>query len=559
MTVQTTEPTPASPAWSDEAEIDLRQYIDVLVRWRREIGLITLTAVVLAVAGVLALEWLRTPQYEANAEVAIVRTVSDVQFDERFTTEPQIPTMDSANARRLALVVLANSPAIAQEVIAQLGEQLGPDDRYVDKLVDMVKATLSSPVGTQANNSDLIRIGVTADTPETAALLANVWAEVFVRKANTVYGQVPDELFASVEAELTAAKAQYEIAQATLEQFLANNRSDELNRQILETQTLIDAYSASSTANRLAAFEAEQEGHRNAVTQYVEAVSGVQAILLEQQTLRNIGLLQNYYSSWITRTLALEDVRALRLQVANGGDAAAASSSLAVQLLKARLYAGLPGKFELQLAQPPARTADELVQDLDGLITALEEQRNVLAQQIKALGASMLSGENFVQLGESVPLSSTLVQSAQQALPLLFTLGDLTKQSEALAIVGTPTETTATDSLDHKLGAMQVSLRELKSQFEAENARQLQLTQQRDLAWEAFKTLSNKMTELNLTRAASNSEVRLASMAVSPVMPIKGPSLVLVMLLAGLCGLIVAIVVSFMSDYLGKSPPLMHS
>lgn len=554
MTVQTTEPTPPSPAWSDEAEIDLRQYIEVLIRWRREIALITLAAIVLAVVGVLALEWLQTPQYEASAEVAIVRTVSDVQFDERFRTEPEETTTTSANARRLALVVLASSPAVAQEVLIQLSAQLDADEYTVDDLLDMVEATVSAPEGMRSGDSDLIRIQVTADDPEKAALIANAWAAVFVRTANLTYGQVPDELSTSVTAELAKAESDYRTAQAALEEFLARSRSDEINNQIVETQELINVYGRAGTANRLAAFETEQLSLRRAFTGYVEALSGAQALLFEQQTRRDVSLLENYYSNWITTTVALDDVRALRLQVEQGGNAAAASSVLAVQLLKARLYSGLPAGFELQLSQTSAPTASAMLQDLDGMIAALEAQQTTLAQQIDQVTAGMLSGENYLQLGRTVPFSSTLAQAAQAALPRLFALGDLTQQGEGLIIATTAPATDETTSLTQKLAELQEQLRTLKAAFEANYAQQLQLTQKRDLAWETFRALSNKAAELNLTRAASNSEVRLAASAVMPTEPVDGTSVLFWVMIAGFSGLMSAVLIALLANYLNRSP-----
>ena len=89
MTVQTQERGPAPERWTAEDEIDLRQYLDVLIRWWREIVLITLSAMVLAAVGILLSRLILPAQYEASANVAIVRTVSDVNFDERFRTNPE--------------------------------------------------------------------------------------------------------------------------------------------------------------------------------------------------------------------------------------------------------------------------------------------------------------------------------------------------------------------------------------------------------------------------------------------------------------------------------------
>jgi capsular polysaccharide biosynthesis protein len=118
-------------AWTRDDEIDLRQYLDVLIRWWREILLITFVVVVLAVLGLLAIRWLMPPTYVASADVAIARTVSDVSFDERFVTTSDEIGADtvSTEARRNALMGLVATGGIASEVINELGNTLSEGER----------------------------------------------------------------------------------------------------------------------------------------------------------------------------------------------------------------------------------------------------------------------------------------------------------------------------------------------------------------------------------------------------------------------------------------------
>jgi uncharacterized protein involved in exopolysaccharide biosynthesis len=113
MTVDTAKPTQPAQPWVDEDEIDLRQYIDVLIRWWREIVVITLGVAALAAIAILLLRWILPSAFEASADVAIVRTVSEVQLDERFKTTSDAATADTAgiNARRSALLGLVATGA----------------------------------------------------------------------------------------------------------------------------------------------------------------------------------------------------------------------------------------------------------------------------------------------------------------------------------------------------------------------------------------------------------------------------------------------------------------
>jgi uncharacterized protein involved in exopolysaccharide biosynthesis len=101
---------------------------------------------------------------------------------------------------------------------------------------------------------------------------------------------------------------------------------------------------------------------------------------------------------------------------------------------------------------------------------------------------------------------------------------------------------------------LEEEVRALRALREQENANALQLIQQRDLAWEALRTVSSKVTELKLARAAAGSEVRFAAEAVAPIQPERGLSLLIVVAVAAAAGLMVALFVVFLANYQGRKP-----
>ena len=109
------------------------------------------------------------------------------------------------------------------------------------------------------------------------------------------------------------------------------------------------------------------------------------------------------------------------------------------------------------------------------------------------------------------------------------------------------------------LAQLESRLQTLQSQLEGENARNQQFVQQRDLTWDTFKALSTKQAELVLERAAANSEVRMGTPAVAPDRPVPGVSLTLSVALAGVVGLLLAIFLAFLLEYLGKKPLFTRS
>lgn len=463
MTAQIQEPIPTSDRWAGEDEIDLRQYLDVLIRWWREIILITLSAVILAAAGILLSRLFLPARYEASADVAIVRTVSNVNFDERFRTNPEELGADTASlsARRSALLGLVATGAIAEEVIAQLGDTLTVEEQNPANLVDMVEAGFGSADAARTD-SDLIRITVTANDPEKAAAIANAWAHIYVREVNTIYGQVPNEVLTSIQNELANAEKQYLTSQTNLETFIASNRIDELNSLVT---------------------------------------------VLQQRVEQEVSLQKAYLLQWEDTQEQITTVAALRTQIEQGGEGAARSTMVALQTFKMNIYGTPLEGLQVEVRDLPEVNQQAMLTDLDGLLQALSQRLADLNTKI---------GMNAIELGATQGVSSTLTST-------------LTK------------------------------LRTSKAALEAEIAKQLQLTQQRDLAWDTYKTVSSKVTELNLTRAAASSEVRFGAPAVTPVVPLKPFSLLLAMALAGIAGGVVSVFYAFLANYLGKLPILAPS
>jgi uncharacterized protein involved in exopolysaccharide biosynthesis len=637
MSTNATEPPRQSADWADD-EIDLRQYIDVLVRWWKEIALITLLTVVVTVVGILGLRFLSKPTYEAGADVAILRTVSELTFDERFTTTSDNATVSNSAARRNALVALAVSPSLAAAVVDQLGDVLTTEEQEPGTLVKMIDAELMS-AGGRAGDSDLIRITAAAESPEKAAQIATAWAQAYVREVNQVYGQVPDELLQSIQTEQAQAKTEYEAAQNVLEQFVATSRVDELSRQIANSEAIISSlqqgklqalgtliaetvearrklastYLDAQAQNVAAPYAREQEGRREFLLAQIDALYGAQTEVFHQQVERDTQLLQGYYTRWLQVTRALDEARTLRTQVADSGENASGGSALVAQVLKLqaltqmtdppptpqvniRNNVQLPPSSQQQPAQQVIETSqplqvgntplqiqlnadavftrDELLTDIDALVSVLATRRSELEQQIATLSEQMLGGDQYANLNQTVQPGSALAQaitaqqasiSGQTALTQTQLVGAL---GSASALPGAPVAElfqtdelralaeaqSQDDALSGTMTELEADVRSLKADLETERARQLQLTQQRDLSWEAYRTLSSKVAELALTRAAAGSEVRFAAPGVAPADPMAGVSLSLAVALAGVVGLMIGVFVAFISNYLGKEP-----
>ncbi|MEM7125468.1 MAG: hypothetical protein AAF702_04025 [Chloroflexota bacterium] len=181
----------------------------------------------------------------------------------------------------------------------------------------------------------------------------------------------------------------------------------------------------------------------------------------------------------------------------------------------------------------------------------------------------------LAQAEQSVVQDSALLEQIKILYPELFTLGELSSLTDdipddtPLAVVSLekaqqllqlqglediPEYTTSAQPLIQAIDKLDREIQALEAQLEAERSQERQLTQQRDLAWETFKTLSNKSTELNLAQSATNSEVRLAAPAVLPIEPLPDISILFSTATAGMLGLILGILVALFSHLLGYEP-----
>jgi polysaccharide biosynthesis transport protein len=197
-----------------EDEIDLRQYILVLVRyWKWIVG----AAVVAAVAA-LASSFLMAPTYEATALVVVTRPRYVMQFDPRFRT------LDNIQAAYRAYPELAASDDTLQSLLEQAPAAAG-SRQSINDLRQIVKAELGA-------DQSLIRLSVRSSDPREAAAIANAWADVFVAKANGIYGSQGEQHQLFFEGQLAQAGRELEQAQQGLASFQSHNRAAILGTEL---------------------------------------------------------------------------------------------------------------------------------------------------------------------------------------------------------------------------------------------------------------------------------------------------------------------------------------
>lgn len=586
------------PEQYDEIEIDLKKWMTAIgKRWR----LILTSTIIAGLMGGLIGFALPSP-YEATSTVAIVKTSTQLEFDPRFRTltQDEIATIN-AESRRATLLGLVGNGNIAGRVVAQLESQLLPEERNPAQLLEKVQATTSG-------RGDLILIKVRDQNPEKAATIASAWAREYERYVNELYAGAPADYGASVTAQYERALNEFNAAQSALEQFIAGSQIEQLARTITETRQLLDAlqvgkqtaltlviseqlkvnaeivaaYLGAQSANRLVAFEKEQEGRRGLIRAYLDAQNEAQVRVFTEQVRADLEALRDLYAAQARVRRLIGDARAMRDQVAVGGDAAAESNRLALQLLKTQAFGltvPISTNVQIQLdTSMTLATAEAQLEDIDALIRALEGRDVALSNEIAGIASRLLSGTDY-QLDTTQIESSQITAAISESYPLLFDVGVIGKLSEAVPITNPLTQAAQerareilqfrsqdlsvgalaqNGQADETIARLQQRLQTAQSQLEKEQATFDRLLRERDLRRDTVETLARKQAEVTLASAVTGSEVRLASVALPPERRTMGllPKVAIAALIGFIVGILAALIIhAFFEDDVARIPP----
>ncbi len=156
-----------------EDEIDLRAYLDVLVRWWKWIVGVTLVAAL--VAG--AVSFATPPTYEATVAVFVL-------FSQTTSAQPGSKALMSPQAQ----LALLQSNEIAQRVAQTLGDKLSAEEKK--ELLRMgIGGTGAVRVTTDQNDKSLFRVTAQAIQAQRAADIANAWADAGAEAINQAENQ----------------------------------------------------------------------------------------------------------------------------------------------------------------------------------------------------------------------------------------------------------------------------------------------------------------------------------------------------------------------------------
>jgi len=366
-----------------EEEIDLRQYVEVLIRYWKWIAGLALVAAVVA----LGTSYLIPPTYEATALVAVTEPRYMMRFDTRFET------VNSVQPAYKAYPELAASDDLLRDLLAALNS----DVEDVVTLQDL-RERLEAESGADPS---MVRLVVRSQDPEAAARIANTWADLFVARANEIYGAHSEHQMRFFEAQLERARLELDAAQQALVEFQARNQGTVLEARLASVQQDLQDY------------------------------------LVEQREIER----------------ALRNVRALRDSVADQPADAVVSpgddlTALLLQIQAFSVRASRPGQRAtsgaeletgssvwLQISDASLlsseRTAGELTAFLDELAAILEARGEEVATQVTALEPHILDLQQ--QLQESRVEESDLVRTRDVAQETYVTVARKVEEARIAA------------------------------------------------------------------------------------------------------------------------------
>ncbi len=378
-----------------EEEIDLREYVYVLLRYWKWIAGVTLITTIVAVF----ISLLLPKKYTATASVVITTPRYRVNFD------PNFETID-VKQNYGAYLELAKSDTVIADLVARLGDELPHEQQNIFS----VRGMLDAQTG---DDRSFIKLSATSDTPDEAASFANVWAEVLIQYANALYSQDEQNLV-FFQKELQKADQELSLAEKDLLDFQRRNRINVLQNQISSKDAAISEYLRVIENGRMSTLNEPIKMEVQLFSAYLEMRKNLPLLIQDAHTLRN--------------RLQLQD---------NAEDDFPLASTLTALLteLDSISSKGTGSGFQLQV---PVSEISVVTQDretlltyLDDLITSLESKNTEVNQAINEISQQLLIlGEDELPPGLELSEDDYVPRSVQQTVQEVQILQEALQQQQ---------------------------------------------------------------------------------------------------------------------------------
>lgn len=403
---------------------------------------------------------------------------------------------------RPELYLAAQFPTVKEQFdpSARIGVVLSilESDSFASDVVEAMKVedpSLNESISSLKNRvevetkGDLLLVTAAAGDAITAAKVANQYARVAVKTVNEAYAE--QQPLAEIEAQLMSAERDYRAAQLELENFITISEISRLEQQVQEAETLL------TSIGRDRAWQ---------ISFYTNRKQAMESLLIQAEALKQ------------------------QLEVSGSSTPAQVGDALSVLLARAQ-------SFGIQLAEPSSSPVEEQDKSdnpdqkpTSGNITINQQSSPPVTIQLDGLTAVEIAGGDYARdLDHLIQLASSEGSKAEEKI-----------QEYMEALQQSTEDPLLTDASAH--------LQRLKAQLEAAKSKEKELTGQRDITWQAFAALSQKVVEVK-NGAATGNYANLAEQAIPSEAPASRGTLRNA-LVAGVLGLILSAGTILVSQWL---------
>lgn len=168
--------------------------------------------------------------FEARAFIIIQRLKIESELEPKIQMAERDP---EPSGRQKALFSLVKSPRVAAEAYPGVRNVLTRKPATQEELLRRIQPRL---------DGDILSIAVEDENALSSTTAANLWAGAYVEEMNRMYSQGALCQVQLLRSQATSALETFRKTQEALEQFLANNRIEELDRMLTALRTTLDSH-----------------------------------------------------------------------------------------------------------------------------------------------------------------------------------------------------------------------------------------------------------------------------------------------------------------------------
>ena len=525
-------------------EVDLRDYIEVLLRRKWIVILVTLSATI--GAAVISFFVLK-PVYQAKtvllipkfAPAVISKSMTIEEYINLRTLTPQVFSPET-------YIGLLKSSSLEEKVIDILdlrkasGEKLSPDE--------LEKMMVAEPV----KGADLIEIKVESNDPKMAREIANTWTQLFIKenKESGIQNTIHSE--SAIKAQLEIVKRKLDEAEEKKKVFETKSKIPILEKEVSNKIDKIAEFKArlSEIDRSLKSIRAEiriwlPELVSSEISAYESRLADIRLTQLRQEweAKKIKEELRNQSKILVLHKSITEDQYLNQLLAELTRSKAISLSNLKLESEQVNpLYENLKQRLiNLNISQ------DILKEETVKLETAIMKFKELLAELSKQLSNDELEYEKLISV-----VNSNLSKMREVQLGSLRSA--MAKELEKKLVNATVSIRSFLEErkqLNEDIQEYSKELEDLRAILEAERLKLTDIERAIDIAKSTYNLLSQKLEDARIASTMKTGEVRIVSLATEPKYPIK-PRKKQNILISGVLGLFIGTIAAFFVDYWKK-------